>query len=261
MPSISDWAQTLDEGRLNARELGRITETWPELSPTDAYQIQAAGIALRMKRGEKVIGYKMGLTSEAKRRQMGLHSPCYGVLTDAMQVPMRDGIGQFRLAGSIHPKIEPEIAFWVGRELRGEITEAQAIAACTGVSAALEILDSRFIGFKYFSLPDVIADNSSSAWFAVGPERRDFQNLDLGALAMRMSVNGQVAQTAQSSEISGHPARSLVELCRLLATTGQSLPAGSLVLAGAATAAVPLEKRMSIRLEIEGLASLEVTTD
>jgi 2-oxo-3-hexenedioate decarboxylase len=197
----------------------------------------------------------MGLTSEAKRRQMNLKSPCYGVLTDRMRV--EDG-ATFGLKGTIHPKIEPEIAFVIGRELKGRVTREAALAACSGVCAAMEILDSRYVGFKYFSLPDVVADNSSSAWFVTGrklakPDAADWKNLQ-----MTMEVNGQVAQSALSSEISGDPVLSIVQLCELLAESGLSLPAGSIVLAGAATAAVQLEPGMQVRLRVDPLGEVAI---
>ncbi len=249
------WAEYLDSGLLHARELDRITTTEPGLTLDDAYTIQDKGIALRYSRGERKVGYKMGLTSQAKREQMGLHTPIYGVLTDAMQLR---GDFAFCLEGKIHPKIEPEIAFHISKDLRGRVTPDEVYAACSGVSAALEILDSRFVGFKYFSLPDVVADNSSSAFFAVGESVHDFRNLDLSTLGMVMSVNGTPSQRAISREISGHPVNSVVQLCALLDQRGLQLNAGSVVLAGAATIAVALEPGQRVSLEVEGLPTLEV---
>lgn len=251
---VSKWANYLDAGMLEAHELERITAAEPELGLEDAYAIQQAGIRLREARGEKIIGYKMGLTSKAKREQMGLHAPVYGVLTDRMQVR-----GNFHLKGTIHPKIEPEIAFLIGKQLSGKVTESDVLAACSGVAAALEILDSRYKGFKYFSLPDVVADNSSSAWFTVGEFRKDFSGLNLAALGMRMSVNGQLAQQAVSSEISGSPVQSVIQLCELLAGHGKVLPAGSIVLAGAATVAVQLEPGMTVQLDVDSLPPVRLS--
>ena len=252
---ISRWAAYLDTGLREGRELDRISSSIGEFAVADAYRIQAEGLRLREARGERQVGLKMGLTSRAKREQMNLHSPVYGSLTDRMAVAN----GRFPLKGSIHPKIEPEIAFRVARELRGPVTREEALAACDGVAAALEILDSRYIGFKYFSLPDVIADNSSSSYFAVGPFLGDFSKLSLERLNMKMSVNGKVAQQAISAEISGDPVISLVQLCELLAAEKRALPAGSIVLAGAATTAVPLEPGLEVRLEVDHLEPLTVT--
>lgn len=252
---ISEMAQYLDQAMLQAREVERLTVRCPDLSIADAYRVQDAGIALRVARGERRVGLKMGLTSEAKRRQMNLKSPCYGVLTDQMQV---EEASTFKLAGKIHPKIEPEIAFLIAKDLQGPISEAQALDACSGVCAAMEILDSRYVGFKYFSLPDVVADNSSSSYFVMGRTILPPLVADWSSLQMVMSVNGEPVQTARSSEISGDPVRSIVQLCELLHERGLVLPAGSVVLAGAATQAVQLAPGMTVKLSVEKLGELSI---
>jgi 2-oxo-3-hexenedioate decarboxylase len=152
----------------------------------------------------------------------------------------------------VHPKIEPEIAFVTRRELSGRISRKEAFEALQGVAPALEVLDSRFAGFKYFSLPDVVADNCSSWRFVLGPVQ---EPRDAGALAMRMRVDGRVAQEADSNAISGHPLDSLVQLVELLP---HPLPAGTIVLAGAATAAEALRPGMEVSLEVEGLGRVAV---
>ncbi len=259
--TIRELAVYLDQARLQRREVERLTVLHPDLELDDAYAIQRAGLALRQERGEVIVGWKMGLTSKAKREQMNLRAPVYGVLTDAMQVH-----GRFEIGAGIHPKIEPEIAFLTAHALHGAVTLEQAAAAVTGVCAAMEILDSRYVGFKYFSLPDVVADNSSSSHFVLPWEAgsiaagkwRPLAGLDLANLQMTMSVDGVAVQSAKSHEISGHPLESLVQLCAMLAAHGQGLPAGSVVLAGAATVAEMLRPGMRVRLEVEGLESVEV---
>jgi len=252
---IERLAGHLDDARRHGREVERLTLEIPDLDLPDAYRVMDAGIALRVARGEQVIGLKMGLTSEAKRRQMSLDAPIYGVLTDAMVV-----CGTFHLRGSLHPKIEPEIAFRFGRGLPGTPDRAGVLAACTGVGPALEILDSRYRDFKYFSLPDVVADNASSS-HVVLPERWvELEGRDLASVELVMSVDGTPRQRATGAAISGDPVLSVVQLCVLLAGGGRTLPPGSVVLAGAATVAEPLAAGMEVGLDAGwlGKASVQV---
>jgi 2-oxo-3-hexenedioate decarboxylase len=251
---LNSLAQYLDAARSSARAVERISQTREPITLKDAYRVQERGISLRYERGEKYRGLKMGFTSQAKRDQMGLGDPTYGVLTDKMEVN-----GTFSLKGMIHPKIEPEIAFWTKAELRGKISLEEALSACQSVCPALEILDSRFLGFKYFSLEDVVADNCSSAFFVCGKPIPLVANLD--TLQMEMLVDGVVAEEALSSAISGHPAQSIVELCSILDSQGKSLPAGSLVLAGAATQAVSMKPGMRVELRVTGLGSVRVSVN
>lgn len=253
--NLRSWATVLNEARVKAAPIAQISNRVPRFPRGDAYAIQEEQLRLRRLTGETQIGWKMGLTSEAKRRQMNLDAPLYGFLTNRMQVSHE---GTFRLEGSIHPKIEPEIAFLMKADLKGSVSREQVLAACDGVAAALEILDSRYQQFKYFSMEDVIADNSSSSHFVVGPWRRDFAALELRSLAMEMSVNGDVAQRGISRDISGDPVVSVQQLCELLAERGQFLKAGSIVLAGAATAAVELKPAMTVGLTVDGLAPIRV---
>jgi 2-oxo-3-hexenedioate decarboxylase len=250
--SISD---KLTQARLTGAPIAQFGDSFKSFSEADAYTIQELGIQERLARGERLIGIKMGLTSEAKRKQMDLHSPLYGELTDVMEVAVG---GAYSLAGTIHPKIEPEIAFKIGRELSGEVTREEVLEACVGVCAAMEILDSRYEHFKYFSLEEVIADNSSSSHFVLGPWVSDVKRLDLINLKLAMSVNGEVAHEGVSSAISGDPVVSVIQLCELLARRGRVCPAGSIILAGAATAAVALEAGQRVELMVEGLPSVEL---
>jgi 2-oxo-3-hexenedioate decarboxylase len=251
--TISHWAEALHQARLSARPIPQITKSQP-LTRAQAYAIQEAQLGLRA--GERQVGWKMGLTSEAKRRQMNLDSPLYGFLTDRMKV---DGV--FSLKGSIHPKIEPEVAFLVARGLPGQVSREQVLESCSAIAPCMEILDSRYDQFKYFSMEDVIADNSSSSHYVLGPWVTDFRGLDLKGLGMELRIGGEAAQKGVSGDISGDPVVSVVQLCALLAERGQSLAAGSIVLAGAATAAVELRPGMKVELRVDRLPAVSVSVE
>jgi 2-oxo-3-hexenedioate decarboxylase len=247
---LEELARTLHDARLGARETPRITEKGA-LSIDEAYSVMEAGIGLRERDGEQVIAYKMGLTSEAKRRQMGLDQAIFGILTDRMQLRAGE---TYSLHGRIHPKAEPEIAFRVKRMLdgrKGSIGADEAWDAVDAVAPAIEVLDSRYVGFKYFSLPDVIADNASSSDYLLGkavPKPAHWSELE--SWKIDFLVNGTVQHQALGTEISGSPVRSLLELISLLAQRNQVLPVGSWVLLGAATAAVALEPGMTVQLRL-----------
>jgi 2-oxo-3-hexenedioate decarboxylase len=253
---IERLAGHLDDARRHGREVERLTLEAPELDLAQAYRVMDAGIALRVARGERIIGMKMGLTAEAKRRQMSLGAPIYGVLTDAMVVQ-----GPFHLRGTLHPKIEPEIAFRFARGLAANADRAAVLSACTGVGPALEILDSRYRDFKYFSLPDVVADNASSSHVVLPEHWLEVEGRDLGRVELVMSIDGTPRQRATGAAISGDPVLSVVQLSALLAERGQSLQPGSVVLAGAATVAEQLAAGMEVRLDAGWLGNVSVRVE
>lgn len=256
--TLDSLALQLHVARMEAKPVGQISKDHPDMTRNDAYAIQERHLRFREGLEEKLIGFKMGLTSEAKRKQMNLDSPLYGFLTDKMQVK---NAGLFSLSGSIHPKIEPEIAFFISKNLKWPVTREDVLESCSGVAACLEIIDSRYTEFKYFSMEDVIADNSSSCRFVLGEWVRDFKNLDLTNLEMKMYVDEELVQSGNSKDISNDPVISVIDLCQMLSERGHVLKAGSVVLAGAATPAVPLKPTMQIELRVPGLNSASVSID
>jgi 2-oxo-3-hexenedioate decarboxylase len=236
-----------------AREVERFTAASPKFSLAEAYAAQTLLLEHHVKGGDKLVGRKMGLTSRPKMQQMGVHNPIHGFLTASMHVA--DG-GEVGLKGRIHPKIEPEIAFVLKRTLSGRPSVAEALAAVEGVCGALEVIDSRYRNFE-FQLPDVVADNGSSSAFLLGAKLVRPQHLDLANLGIIVEVNGRAQLFGSSAAILGHPGRSLAALVALLDEEGETLPAGSVVLAGAATAAIPLTAGALVRATFQGLGRME----
>jgi 2-oxo-3-hexenedioate decarboxylase len=251
---VVEFSGVLYQARKNVSEVEPLTKTYQDFSIDDAYKIQADGVSKRKADQEKIIGYKMGLTSKAKMEQMGLHTPIFGVLTDQMQIAHRSS---FSLKNKIHPKAEPEIYFVTSRKLEGEITAAEALQSCSRVGVALEILDSRYKGFKYFTLPDVVADNSSSAFFVLGESVVPQAGQSLLNLKIQILENDKVVHQDVSNAILGDPLLSLCALVKLLSEQGQTLPAGSVVLAGAATAAIELKPEQKISAQLESIGTVE----
>lgn len=245
-------AVLLDGAARDGRRVPQITIDHAELSVDEAYAIQEASINRRLARGERVVGMKMGLTSRAKMRQMGVYTPIYGHLTDAM---LESDGALIAMAHFSQPRVEPEIAFVLGADLHGPTSTAQALGAVSGVCIALEILDSRYADFA-FTLPDVVADNASSAKFILGNRLVDANNVEVGCLGMVMTLAGGRIEVGSSAAICEHPARSLTALANMLAVRGKHLEAGQIVLTGGATAAVPIRRGDWVRLEVESLGTV-----
>mgnify|MGYP001286572013 CR=1 FL=1 len=246
MTTITAIAERLDQAVLTATA----THQMPDAEQFDAdtgYAVQALGIELRRARGERVVGVKMGLTSRAKMAQVGVNEVTWGRLTDTMR---REESGTLARAQFIHPRAEPEIAFILKRRLTGDVTLAEAALAIEAIAPAIEIIDSRYENFR-FSLGDVVADNSSSAAFFLGPCTAP--GIDTANLGIVLSIDGRPHEIGSSAAILGHPLRALVAAARLTARSGHVLEAGDIVLAGAATAAVPLRPGMRVEAEVQSL--------
>ena len=254
MKQLETLAALLDDAAQQRRPIAQISAQG-ELSVADAYRVQRLLIDRRHSRGERHLGIKLGFTSRAKMLQMGVHDLIWGQLTDRMIV--EDG-GRLRLEDFVHPRVEPEVAMLLRAPLSGNVTAAQALAAVEAIAPALEIIDSRYRDFK-FNLADVVADNGSSAALVVGPWSAVAANVsNLGVL---LEIDGRAVQYGSTAAIMGNPLRALVAGARLAAEAGQTLQPGTIVLAGAATAAEPLRAGCHVRVTVEtiGSASFSVT--
>jgi len=244
--SASETAVALDRAQSGAVPVEQQGE--PQ-SLEQAYALQSEVVGLRLSRGEQLVGVKLGFTSRAKMQQMGVSEVIVGSLTDAMRVA--DG-GELRLDGLIHPRVEPEVAFRLSRDVDLDDPTLDVETCVDAVAPALEVIDSRYRDFR-FSLTDVIADNTSAAAFVVGPWR---PLTDVGNRAVRLVVDGSDVEIGSTAAVLGDPVRALHALVGLARRYGLPLRAGHVVLSGAATAAVPFGGVVEAR--IAGLGSVTV---
>ncbi len=244
-------AELVDNAAHKAQAIAQLSAQGESLSLEQAYKVQDLSVARRISRGEKQVGIKMGFTSRAKMIQMGVEDMIWGPLTDQMFI--EEG-GEVSLERFIHPRVEPEIAFLLNKPLSGNVTLAEAMAAVEAVAPALEVIDSRYDNFK-FSLEDVVADNCSSSGFTIGAWQAPDANL--ANLGMVMEFDGKAVQIGSSAAILGNPYRSLAAAARVAGEAGKTLPAGSIVLAGASTAAQAMTPNTHVRLVCEGLGVAE----
>ncbi len=246
---IQHLANILDTAARETRSIEQLSKQH-DFSEAQAYQIQAASLVCRYERGERLIGLKMGFTSEAKMQQMGVHDMIWGRLTDAMLIKPGSTLV---LDHFIHPRAEPEICFHVAKDISHELKQDEALEYVDGIAAAIEIIDSRYKNFK-FSLEDVIADNCSSAGLVVGvwhPADTSLVDLNINLL-----IDGEKIHQGSSADILGDPWRSFIAATRLAAKYNQPIPKGSYIMAGAATSAVYLKRGQQVKAVVEKLGEV-----
>lgn len=253
---IRQLAETLENAELERRPVAKITDAYPDMDWEDAYAIQDEIKRRKQERGVRIPGLKMGLTSLAKMKQMGVEEPIHGFLTDYGSQP--DG-GRIDTGGLIHPKVEAEIAFVLKRSLQGPGCHIGDVLAATDfVVPAVEVIDSRYEHFR-FDLKSVIADNTSSARFVIGGRSKDVHSVDLKNLGVVLRKNGEVMSTATGAAVLGHPAHSVATLANMLAGRGRRLEAGTLIMTGGVTEAIPVRAGDSIVAEFQDLGSVSLS--
>lgn len=253
MTAASAFAAALDQAQRTVSPISQLAGDAP-IGLDRAYATQHALIARRLGRGERPVGVKLGFTSRAKAVQMGVDDVIIGTLTDAMRI--EDG-GSFDPSRAIHARVEPELAFLLGAELDAS-ADGDPMAAVAGAAPALELIDSRFRDFR-FSLDDVVADNASAAGFVTGPwTSPEALGTGLDNRAVALEFDGRQVAIGSTGAILGDPRRALVAAARLAAAHGFALRAGTVLLAGAATAAVPVPARGLVEASVTGLGRVSV---
>lgn len=138
---IKQAAQMLYQAEKSRIPVELISVAYPEATAEDAYNIQLKYVEKRLQQDNvKIIGKKIGLTSEAMRTMVGVNEPDYGHLFDDMYYEMDVVIDMSEM---LAPKIESEIAFVLNKELKGPgVKVTDVIEATAGVMPSFEIIDS-----------------------------------------------------------------------------------------------------------------------
>ena len=229
------------------------------LEPTDvigAYAVQTINTRFWETQGRRIVGRKAGLTAKAVQAQLGVDQPDFGVLFDDMRVA--DG-GTLSPAHSLQPKAEAEIAFVLAADLPSPDTTVEQVAAAVGsVHAAIEIVDSRIADWK-ITFADTVADNGSSAFFVLADQGLPLAGLDLASAAMVMRYNGKEVSTGVGAAALGHPLNAAAWLARTLATRGEPLRAGDILLSGALGPMVALTPGDRVDIEVAGIGACSFT--
>jgi len=255
---VSTCAAKLAEAEATRRPTAPLTETFPALNLNDAYRIQQANVQRRTRRGERIVGHKVGLTAKAMQDLFGVHEPDYGHVLDTM---VHDRRAPLNLSELIDPQIEVEPAFLLGRRLAGPgVTVRDVLAATEYVSTCFEVIDSRIVDWRV-RIQDTVADNGSSARVVLGSQQLKPSALALEDLETVLELDGAVVATGSTSAILGHPANGVAWLANTLARFGTALEAGDLVLPGTCTRCFRLLGRRSATGRIAGLGEVTIALE
>jgi len=245
------------EALLNAyaskTSIAPLTETFEKFSIDDAYAIQLLQVEKFLEAGRTIKGHKVGLTSVAMQKMLGVDTPDYGHLIDEFfyleHLPIPT-------ATFLQPRIEPEIALVLKRPLQGPgVTAAEAISAVDFVVPALEVVDSRIADWK-ITLADTIADNASSGAVVLGSTPTSLSDVDLRLVGAVMTCDCQIVGTGAGGAVLGSPITSLVWLANAVGARGVTLEAGHVILPGALCSMVQVQPGSIITASFAGLGTV-----
>jgi len=238
MPNL-DIVDMLLQAERDGVTIQPISASYP-LGLDEAYRIQQAVIEKKLASDPegRWIGLKAGLTSRAKQKMVNIDEPILGQLLSSNVV---NGPA-LNLDGLNQPRVEPEVAFYFAKEATGrEESEEELLDAIGYAFPALEILDSRFQNYK-FQIQDVVADNASTARVVFGEGAFSPDREKLGCMNVSLLINGEVVESGATAAVLGHPLTSALWVARKWASMGRTIPAGSILMTGGITTAVPISR-------------------
>ncbi len=249
----SDAASRLLTAYRTHEPIDPLISTYEDMTVEDSYAVQLLQIDELLAAGRTVRGHKVGLTSVAMQKLLGVNEPDYGHLLDDFFYLEHMPIPTERF---LQPRVEPEVAFVLKKALRGPgVTVHEAMAAVDFVLPALELVDSRIRDWK-IGLLDTIADNASSGAVVLGSTPTDLSAVDLRLAGCVFTRNGQVVGTGAGGAVLGSPITSLVWLANTVGARGVTLEAGHVILPGSVCAMVAVEPGDTFTATFAGLGSV-----
>lgn len=233
-----------------------LTAAHPEIDVVDAYEIQLINIRARLEGGARVIGHKVGLSSEAMQKMMGVDEPDYGHLLADMEVFEDVPVDTSKF---LFPRVEVEVGFILADDLPGAgCTEDDVLAATAAFAPSIELIDTRIKDWK-IALCDTIADNASSAGWVLGPQRVSPKDIDIKTIDAVLTRNGEVVAEGRSDAVLGNPVTAVAWLARKVDSFGVRLRAGDIVLPGSCTRAIDARPGDDFVADFAGLGSVRLS--
>lgn len=250
---ITQAADRLQQATRTATPIAPMRDLLDKGDVATAYAIQALVTARERASGRRICGRKIGLTSPAVQRQMGVFEPDYGALFADTEFGSNQEIPY---AGLIHPRCEAEVALVLGKDIRHDMpTFSDIVRATAYITPAIEVVDSRIVNWEH-ALSDTIADSAAARYYVVGDVQRRLLDCDLSAAKMQLHRNGGEASQGQARDCMGHPLNAAVWLARKMREHGLELLAGDVILTGALGPMVRVFAGDAIAVTIEGLGTV-----
>ena len=248
-------AEALMQAEDTRTTIPQLSKTWPRMTLEDSYDVQRRWIDLKRAKGAKVIGRKIGLTSRAMQMASKMTEPDYGVMTD--DAMFRDG-ARIPAGRFIKPRLEVELAFVMGQDLKGAGCQMHDVLRATEfVTPALEIIDYRTEVPR--QIVDTIADNAAFGAIVLGGRIVRPFDIDLRWVSAVLSRNGVIEETGVSAGIMGHPAAGVAWLVNKLAALDDGLKAGDIVLGGSFTRPVDISPGDVVQADYGPLGGIGVS--
>ncbi len=183
------WFNALLKAREDVRPVDPLSSAFGDLTMDEAYDVQEMVVKGRLKKGERVIGWKIGATSRSVMDQLKINEPILGCMTTQSEHSFLDEV---KASHFCRLAVEGEIAFVMGKPLKGPgITKTDVIQATAGIMGAVELVDCRIRDWQV-TTPEAISDNAMHGGIILGPSMKSISGFDLIHEGIVMNRNGHL---------------------------------------------------------------------
>jgi 2-oxo-hept-3-ene-1,7-dioate hydratase len=236
--TIQSLARQLYDARKSRTQLRHFSKQHPSMTTDDGYAIQRAWVKLEIADGRRIVGRKIGLTSRAMQQASQIDEPDFAPIMDDMVFAAG---GDIPIDRFIAPRIEVELAFILGKPLRGPgVTLFDVLSATEVVTPAIEIIDARIEQLdretkQMRKVFDTISDFAANAGVVMGGRPVRPHDVDLRWVGALLHKNGVIEETGLAAGVLNHPATGVAWLANRIAPHDEKLEPGQIVLAGSFT--------------------------
>jgi 2-oxo-3-hexenedioate decarboxylase len=240
------------------RQIEPFSVRYPAFDAADAYRVMVALHRQRERRGEKIVGRKIGRTNRKLRAD--LPPPMWGFVYDRTVYDLPAGRSEFPLAGLMQPRIEPEIVFGLSRPPAIGMDEQEVLGCIEWAAHGFEIIQSIFPDWKS-SAADSIAANAVHGALLIGPRRKVAARLEawkgeLRTFAIELCRNDAIVARGHGMNVLDGPASTLQHLVQLLAADpiNPPLAAGEIITTGTLTTPLTIERGETWSTRLAGIS-------
>lgn len=229
-------------------------------TPGEGYAIQDEAIRQRTVAGGRQAGWKIGCTTAAMQRMLGLDGPGAGAVMDADLLASPATMA----AALCNPVAECEIAVRIASAPapREGGHDRESVAAHVGACmAAIELAELRLPERERMATGELVADDFFQKAVVLGPEIANWRALDLACLGATTVVAGVRKGAGRGGDVMGHPFAALAWLANALAARGKGLRQGDIVLTGSIVEATPIAAGETAVCAVEGLGQATLALD
>ena len=215
------------------------------LTLPQAYEAANVLRGLRISRGERPLGWKIGFTNRSIWDRYGVHAPIWGPVWDRTVAQIDGTSHRVSLGGLVQPRLEPEIVFGFARAPTIGMSAAALAGCLEWVAHGFEIVHTHYDDWR-FAAPDTVADFALHGRLLIGPRlpvaRFDDLRGELAALQVALRRNGEEVDRGKGSIVLDGPLdalRTWVDAMHIQ-TPQWRIAAGDIVTTGTITDAWPL---------------------